>query len=113
MNCVFGASLVLTSIAILAALDIQMISQYGQGSGATFGIAASTQSAYYAQLSLHDQSLQFNGMLGLTPLPDILSLSSGRNDLYPFSSLENTRAVNARYEGGLCKGKSARVEKGA
>lgn len=52
-----------------AALDSQMISQYGQGSGATFGIAASTPH------NNGDIQLWLNAMLAMKPLPNVFSWS--------------------------------------
>lgn len=55
-----------------AALDIQMITQFGEGTGTTFGFASANGSSYYKYAS---HAYLYDSWALLDPFPDILSIS--------------------------------------
>lgn len=63
------------------AIDIQMITQYGQGSGTAFGFTATRSIppviSDHSNREYLSMSFWFKMMLGLHPLPDVISISSG------------------------------------
>lgn len=69
-----------------SSLDIQMITQYGQGSGASFGFAASSANASAFKNITNPQL--FGAYLGLRPLPDVLSLSWGGLNMNPADGVQ-------------------------
>ncbi|GAX81138.1 hypothetical protein CEUSTIGMA_g8572.t1 [Chlamydomonas eustigma] len=58
-----------------AAIDIQMITEFGFGSGATFGFAASNNSGIFNNYTFANVAYILSQMMDLTPPPDVLSLS--------------------------------------
>ncbi|KAL4457627.1 hypothetical protein ABPG75_012492 [Micractinium tetrahymenae] len=73
-------------VCVEPSLDTQMITQYGQGSGASFGFAASPVDVT-AFWGMTNPQL-FGAYLGLKPLPDVLSLSWGGLGVDPADGVE-------------------------
>ena len=57
---------------VAAALDIQFQMQFGQGSGTTFGFAASNPSKHLGNVMLY---MIYLANLAMTPLPNVYSWS--------------------------------------
>ena len=67
--------------------------QFGQGSGSSFGFAASSNNQAFVNLT---NPQLFRGVLGLKPLPDVLSWSYGTQSMLPANKPKQGEALLAK-----------------
>ncbi|GAX74705.1 hypothetical protein CEUSTIGMA_g2153.t1 [Chlamydomonas eustigma] len=108
-QCYKGPGTVYTGAQVEASLDIQMITQFGEGSGTAFGFAATLNSSYfqYGDYSEGERVASQNYLnqllLGLKPMPHVLSISYGGLPLASNSSLDRGNNTLAAYDATLAK----------